>query len=398
MMRRRKTVKAPQAARVPPPRAGTALVKPSRAPPAITRLFLYVQAGGRCEFDNCNEYLLEHAPTGSPGNFAEQAHIWAFREGGPRGRGNGRPKNLHGLRNLMLLCKACHHRVDTEPQVFTVEVLRKFKKDHEDRIHGLTGLSKDRDTVPLVLKGLIAGRVMDISDDDMQRAVAPNYLRLREKIEIDLTHHRDSADPSYWTSAKTTIDEGLQQLSRIKPRGNRSSHVSIFALAAIPVLAYLGSKLSDKVRVDLYQRHRNPESWNWHEGQGNARFALGKISQGHGPTGLAINVSGTIPMEAIKATADESTLYELRVSGQEPTPLVLNTREDLTRFVTAYVRALETIRAAHPGLELLHVFPAVPAPVAISLGRHILPKVGPRLLIYDHDKRSGSIFPILTVG
>ena len=54
------------------------VVKPSRAIDAKTTLFLHVRAAGRCEFDNCNEYLLEHEPTGTPGNYAERAHMWAF--------------------------------------------------------------------------------------------------------------------------------------------------------------------------------------------------------------------------------------------------------------------------------------------------------------------------------
>src|SRR5690606_12862448 len=76
--------------------------------------------GGRCEFDNCNEYLLEHKPTGTPGYYAEQAHIWAFSERGPRGRAKGRPASIHHIDNLMLLCKACHAKIDNEPTVYTV--------------------------------------------------------------------------------------------------------------------------------------------------------------------------------------------------------------------------------------------------------------------------------------
>jgi hypothetical protein len=376
----------------------TPVVKPPRAIPAKTSLFLHVRAGGRCEFDNCNAYLLEHEPTSSPGLYSERAHIWAFSEKGPRGSGRRRPRDIHHIDNLMLLCKDCHTKIDNEPEIYSVAVLRKFKRDHEVRIFGLTGLAKDRDTVPLVLKGLIGSRIMDISDDDMQGAVAPNCLRLREKVEIDLTALPDSADPNYWASGRSAIDARLQQLSVIRPRGNRSLHVSVFALAAIPLLAYLGSKLSDKIRVDLYQRHRNPESWNWHDGSGNTCFDYRKTKDGRDRVGLIVNVSGTIPPSAIDAITGDMTLYELGVTGQPPTPLVLNTRDDLNRFVVAYVKTLEAIRATHPGLRELHVFPAVPAPIAITLGRHTLPKVGPALIIYDQDRRSTNLSPAITLG
>lgn len=273
--------------------AGSPVVKPSRAIGAKTTLFLHVRAGGRCEFDNCNAYLLEHEPTGSPGNYAERAHIWAFSVEGPRGQAGGRrPRHIHRIDNLMLLCKNCHTKIDNEPDVYGVGVLRKFKHDHEERIFNLTGLAKDRDTVPLVLKALIAGRPMDISDDDMQRAAAPNYLRLREKVEIDLTALPDVPDAHYWASGRSIVDAGLERLTHIKPRGNRSMHLSVFALAAIPLLAYLGSRLSDKIRVDLYQRHRNPESWNWHAGTGKTQFGFRKLKDGTAGVGLLVKCLG----------------------------------------------------------------------------------------------------------
>lgn len=103
-------------------------------------------------------------------------------------------------------------------------------------------------------------------------------------------------------------------------------------------------------------------------------------------------------MGAIDAVTQDLALYELGVVGQQPTPLVLNTRKDLERFVVAYVNALEAIRTAHPSQAELHVFPAVPAPVAIALGRHVLPKVGPPLVIYDQDRRSGTFSRAITLG
>lgn len=394
----KKTKSLTTASKKQTPAAKSPVRKPTRSISRKTSLFLHVRAAGRCEFDNCNEYLLEHKPTETPGYYAEQAHIWAFSKQGPRGEGAKRPTDIHHIDNLMLLCPGCHKKIDDEPALYPVEVLRKFKQDHEQRVFDLTGLAKDRDTVPLVLKALIGGRPMDLSNDDMQRAAAPNYLRLREKVEIDLTQLPDSADPHYWASAKTVIDEGMQRLANVRPRDNKSTHVSIFALAAIPLLIYLGSKLSDKTRVDLYQRHRNPESWNWNDGPGNTHFDTRKVKGGGGKVGLVVNVSGTIAADAIDAAVNDLTLYELTVVGQPPTVLVLNTREDLNRFVIAYVKALETIRTAHPGIQELHLFPAVPAPIAITLGRHILPKIGPKLFVYDHDKRSGSLIPTITIG
>ena len=40
--------------------------------PEVTKL--WIRAGGRCEFDGCNEYLLEDEFTGIPVRIADIAH------------------------------------------------------------------------------------------------------------------------------------------------------------------------------------------------------------------------------------------------------------------------------------------------------------------------------------
>lgn len=376
-------------------------VQKARGINALTRLFLYVQAGGRCEFDGCNKYLLEHYPTETIGNFAEQAHIFAFNEDGPRGRELGRPDDINQLSNLILLCPTCHHLIDTSPLDYPVPVLKKFKLDHENRIFHLTDLSKDRDTVPLVLKALVAGRPVDISDEQMQGAVAPNYLKRRDKIEIDLTQIPDTAGDAYWTTATSIINREVEKLYSLPVRPGRTLQVSVFALAPIPLLIHLGSKLSDKMVVDLYQRHRNPETWLWQPDPGTATLETQRIQAGTDPqcVALIMNLSGTNAQAVMPASIDHRfSIYEIKLSGENPNPQFLRCRSDLQQVHDEYVRCMATIRGAHPDLKTLHAFPAVPAPVAVIIGRSRLPKVDPALLVYDRDRRAGGFVPALEIS
>jgi hypothetical protein len=43
----------------------------------------------------------------------------------------------------------------------------------------------------------------------------------------------------------------------------------------------------------------------------------------------------------------------------------------------------------HGLLETIDVFPAVPAPIAVLCGRELLPKVHPKLRVFDYDKLQG---------
>jgi hypothetical protein len=377
------------------------IIKPNRTISKKITLILYVHAGGRCEFDGCNRYLLEHYPTEMIGNFAEQAHIWAFSERGPRGSELGRPDDINNLQNLMLLCKDCHELVDRHPEKYTVETLKKFKEEHENRVFTLTGISKDRDTIPLVIKAQIAGRLVDISNEEMQTAVAPNYLKQRDKIEIDLRAIPDIPDDSFWKTSASIIDQKVGRLYSLKPKPDCTLRVSVFGLAPIPLLIYLGSKLSDKLDVDLYQRHRDTESWSWKDGNGTSSYITRCILRGQKDeqVSLLVNLTGRNGTDVIPINLTrDGTVYELTLNNQECSPLFLNTREDLIRFTREYNNALAIIRETHPLLDTLHIFPAVPAPVAITLGRSRLPKVDPKFKVYDYDKRVKGFVPTVDIS
>jgi hypothetical protein len=378
----------------------SAIQSPSRQISPKVKLLLYVRAGGRCEFDSCNNYLLEHPSTSAVGNFAQQAHIVAFKPGGPRGSEISRPADVNGVDNLMLLCRPCHHLVDeVEPEKYPVQVLKKFKKDHEDRVYMLTGMAKNRDTIPFVIKAQIAGRTMEISDSEMQAAAAPNVIRVRDKIEVDLAGIPDFPSESFNQTATATIDRKIDELARVQALPGSARRVSVFGLASIPVLAYLGAKLSDKWIVDLYQRHRNAEEpWVWKEGEGTAEFSMTCVGDDPGEVALLVNISGKNDIATIRGAVPSGAVYELAVSGQDATPLVIRTRADLHRFGSELVRTFATIRARHPDIRSIHVLAAVPAPAAILLGLMRLPKVDPVLMLYDKDVRTGAMVRPLQVA
>jgi hypothetical protein len=59
---------------------------------------------------------------------------------------------------------------------------------------------------------------------------------------------------------------------------------------------------------------------------------------------------------------------------------------------------LGLISKEYPGIEEIHLFPAVPAPVAVSCGRELLPKVHPSLLMYDYNKRKNGFTPTIRIN
>ncbi len=371
-----------------------------RTVPAKTRLLLFVRAGGRCEFDGCNRYLIEHHLTGQRGNFAQVAHICAFSDEGPRGK--SRPAGeVHDVSNLMLLCPECHKLVDDRPDEYTVEVLRKHKKAHEDRVFMLTGTKPDRHTVAVVFTARIGGKPVSVSLPEMQAAVAPRYLGERDVVTIDLTHIPDEPTEPYWRTAAGAIPRKVAAVYEQHFSHGPARHVSVFALGPIPLLVHLGSCLSDKVPLTLYQRHRDTEGWRWKQEGVIASYSFRAVrgDRESDSVALLLSLSGYIGENELPQEIDGSfTVYEIVPADAAPTPWLLEREESLHAFRNVFQAAMRHIVAAHHGLERLHLFPAVPAPVAVAIGRDLMPKRDPAVLVYDYDKRAGNFIPTLMVN
>src|ERR1041384_1994494 len=150
-------------------------VRHARAIKPATRILLAVAAGGRCEFPGCNDYLFEHPLTLRTGNFSEYAHVVAFSEQGPRGKDKKRPRDIHGIDNLMLLCQRDHKHIDDNPEQFPRVVLEKYKEEHETRIRHVTSLRPDKQTSVVQFKALIGGDAVEIPPTQIYEALAPRY-------------------------------------------------------------------------------------------------------------------------------------------------------------------------------------------------------------------------------
>jgi len=94
-----------------------------------TRKILWVKAGARCAI--CHEQLATDAiGDDDPSVFGEECHIVAQSPGGPRA---AEIADVDGYDNLILLCRKHHKQVDDQRSHFTVERLKKIKREHEQR-------------------------------------------------------------------------------------------------------------------------------------------------------------------------------------------------------------------------------------------------------------------------
>ena len=355
------------------------------------QLRLYVEAGGRCEFNGCNKYMLENPLTLTPGNYGQAAHIIAFRPSGPRGLDGARPHDINEASNLMLLCGTCHKAIDDNPMSYSIKTLQHYKKTHESRVRNLTALGPDRKTAVFVLKAPIIGQTVAIPFDHIFEATAPRYPTRRDSQIVDLTMIADRG-PAFLQAACETVKVAVDRLLGPNGEGRITGHVSVFALAPIPLLVFLGRELTSKVPIDVFQRHRDTEDWTWKKGGKTVGYMVKRLQRGpkRGKVALILSLSGMIRIRDLpESVARESTIYVITLAGKTPSPTFLRTRKDLNAFRILFQEAIAYITKQHSRLRAIDLFPAVPAPIAVLCGRERLPKVHPTFRVWDKDKAKG---------
>lgn len=371
-------------------------VRPARGLDLPTKLRLAAASAGHCQFRGCRTYLYRHDVSGLSVNLSENAHIYAFSTDGPRGDESGRPEDIDGFENLMLLCPSCHHTIDNRSAEFPVAKLREMKREHEDRIHSIASASADAATCIIELKANIGGDFVAISQEEILTAIAPRYPVGRDRVTIDLTKHADSL-----RAIPLSVDEITNDVHRLmKSDGSRPHHLSVVGLAPIPLLVHLGASLGDKLSIDLFQKHRDTGNWIWKNEDPTATFVVNELAVGTDSHHVAIvySLSGPVSRSRLPTSIDETySVYELRLASAEPNNGFLRTREDLRRARAANRELMGRIKAKHEGLAEIHIFPAIPAPFAIALGMDRHPKVDPALRIYDDNKNRSGFDSILSI-
>lgn len=334
---------------------------------------------------------MEHHLTLTPGNFAQAAHIVAFKQKGPRGN-TPRPEDINNITNLMLLCPKCHKLIDDHPLDHPRERLEEMKRRHEMRIKLVTSMGPEMRTSLVLFQAPIGGHHIDISQDDVRKAITPRYPASVPGTVIDLRTLAGSPEKTFLNTAQDQIARKLEILFKTGGEAADVPHLSVFAIGPIAMLVDLGSKLSNKISTDFYQRHRDTEDWIWKTSGSPAEYTIIRHTEGlrKDAVALLISLSGKIDISTIPDHfTKHGSVYELILTSQTPTPTFLRQRSDLEAFRIAYQEALATITKEHGTVDKIALFPAVPAPVAILCGRERLPKVHPALHVYDHDKTAG---------
>lgn len=366
-----------------------------KGPSLTTKMILFAKSGGRCQFEGCNKYLLRDDITSEELNDANIAHIVASSSNGPRGACNSHELS-DDINNLMLLCKTHHKLVDDNPEEYTVERLTEMKLSQERKVKELLDAMQYSEALIVMLESPIK-KEQTVKIDSKQ---AVHALRTTAHNPFDHyeTHIRFSSnsnykDRQYWREAENYLNREIDNLINGLLQENPKLTIAIFSIAPIPLIMKLGYKLGDKRKILVFQKYREPDTWEWLSDSQTNSFSYEMMKRGNGTkVAVIVSVASEIDLSRVMAIDAFDTIYHLKAENCGVN--AIKSKEDLKFFWEQYQKLLDNIKN-NDHVEDVSLFPAVPVSAAYEMGRRYMPHAYPKIRVYDE---CDGFFETITIG
>ncbi len=365
---------------------------------------LWARAAGRCQFSGCNRILYKSPVTQDQVNISEKAHIYSFSETGPRGWGpfKKKPKGLNDFSNLILVCHDCHKTIDQDSkgQKYSASLLLDWKKQHEQRIEIVTGISPNKKSYVVMYGANIGDEKSIVQYNLAVEAMFPErYPTNNSPIELSMTWQNEDSKSDYWDIEKSNLEMNFQRQIRPIIEKDKQSHFSLLAFAPQPLLIYLGALFTDKIPVEVYQPIREPRTWKWQKHPDNFEFIVKEPKNFDKQPVLVFSLSGKITEDRITLVIGRNiSVWEITVGKDFLHNDFMRSQAQLAMFRQAVRKVMVSINEKH-GLSIpLHIFPAMPVSCAIEMGRVRMPKADMPWIIYDQNYKHHKFIKTIEIG
>ena len=368
----------------------------------IERL-LWTCAAGRCEFNGCNRALYKSSVTGETVNISEKAHIYSFSKGGPRGWGpfGSKEGELNDASNLLLVCHDCHKTIDQDKngKRYPADLLIEWKRQHEFRISIVTAIHPNMKSHVVLYGANISEQNSPLSSNEAIQAMFPEWYPAGDRpINLSMSCTHEDQTSAYWNTETNHLRRVFDRAIRPLIEEANPCHFSLFCLAPQPLLMLLGTLFSDKVPLEVYQLHREPQTWKWQSHPESFYFKVNEPKIVDYEPVLVISLSDKISYDRITSVLSKRvSIWELTTADCHND--FLRSQAQLTMFREAVRKLTNSIQEAHGMSRPLKIFPAMPVACAVEFGRVRMPKASMPWIIYDQNNAAGKfIQTIPTIG
>lgn len=352
-----------------------------------TKLVLMGKSGGKCEFRGCNERITEEAVTNTTGNYGNFAHIIADSPNGPRGDEILSKKLCDSQENIMVMCRVHHKLIDDNPEIYTVDVLNKMKKEHEDYIDKLLEVEKRAKVNVIKYSCKISDRSRILEENQISNSVVEQGYWINNTIDLSGNKYDESEEESFFKLEADNLKRLFnQQVKPLLTDEKNTNKCFLYAIAPQPLLVYLGSLFSEIVEVEVQQLQREPAEWVLSDFNDDIfEIKVTKPEVKNKEVALNISISGDIENKRIKEVlGDNVDIWKVESSIKSTD--IIKSKKQIRQYREVIRDVYEEIKDKYGNKVEINVFPAMPISIAIETGRCWMKKAHPSLIIYDEKK------------
>lgn len=356
------------------------------SPTPLTIYMLCANAAGRCQFEGCNKYLFEDDISLDKFNKTNVAHIVASSPRGPRGDTERSHKLSQSLDNLMLMCWDHHKMIDDNPDKYTETILLGMKQKHERVIADQCSLIYKEPSEVVMFTSPIKGKVpVNIQFNQVAEAIIPKKrVASMHGVYISVEVAADYKSKEFWIEAENQLTTKYRYMIMSALSTNPILHFSIFPIAPMPLIIKLGYLFGDKVRADIFQKTRSPDTWKWQADVIKNSFNIIKnVVRPGNKVALILSLTADIAVERITSIFNADTIYIVKANNLGVNSI--ESESDLSAFWHKYQEVCDDIKNSLTDIEEIALFPAMPISAAFEVGRRYMPGVYPKIKIYDDN-------------
>jgi len=385
-----------------PPRARRAAADARRTNRFSTiepvKRLVWIRAAGHCE--QCGSDLTQDFRTGKPTRWGDVAHVVPASPQGPRAPDCYTDAQAQLATddpdNLMLLCPGCHDRIDTDADGYPKEDLSRTHRDHIGQIRMAAARGETQRAMGIIFLSQHFATENLIRSRDLAEAMLAEGLWADKTIEVVRFRapSNEGRNAQYWNNVEQDIAACLH--GRLAARTSAFGdplNLAVVGVADIPSLIRLGRQLGDRSNTHLYSRDR-AHGLKWPDIAAlPPPFFFDPPAAGEGPLALVLSLSAHVANDDIREALPDARIATF--STPEPSYSLIRNRGTINAFRSALQPRLSILEASTD--QPIHLFPVVPAALAIEFGALLSTQHAHRYIVFDRDE-SGRFAPMMELG
>lgn len=352
--------------------------------------YVWSRAGGHCEL--CSHDLTLDLMTLTPARLGEVAHIIPASPKGPRSDANQTAAVSEALTddpaNLMLLCATCHNTIDKTPEGYPIQDLKDAHLAFIEGIEFAANVKKYNVAAGVIILGQHFQTNNSIEPSELQAAMwRDQYRLLNRPVQILLPEiDRHGRDERYYDNVRTKFKETYQrELTQYRSEAGDKPVIGIVGLADMPSLMICGQEFGDRIRHEIYSNDRDTRLKWPDKTMAAPDFTFTFSGAKDRVNALVLSISAEVPERDVQASLPGCEIATFRI----PTPNyhAIQNASFIEKFGLQLQIALSQLEAA--SAEPIHVFPAIPAAMAIKFGSLLSTNHRHKYAIYDRNSAGG---------